>query len=68
METKDVRSLEEKRAYYRLLRHLLSERLRASYKEDEGRPLPPRIVDLLEKLETPVVRTSPQLSPPVKMK
>ena len=44
---------EEKRepAYYRLLRHLLSEKLQASYKEDRARPLPPRMVDLLKTLE-----------------
>lgn len=51
MRTKDFRSLEEKRAYYRLLRHLLSEKLRASYMEDQARPLPPRMVDLLKTLE-----------------
>jgi hypothetical protein len=51
MRTKDFRSLDEKRAYYRLLRHLLSEKLQASYKEDQARPLPPRMVDLLKTLE-----------------
>jgi hypothetical protein len=49
--TKDLRSLDEKRAYYRLLRHLLSEKLQASFMEDQARPLPPRIVDLLKTLE-----------------
>jgi hypothetical protein len=38
-------------AYYRLLRHLLSEKLQASYMEDQARPLPPRMVDLLKTLE-----------------
>src|SRR5690242_16338689 len=37
----DVRSSDEKRAYFRLLRHLLSEKLQSSYKEDQARPLPP---------------------------
>ena len=32
----DHRSLQEKRAYYRLLRHLLSEKLERSYKEDQA--------------------------------
>ena len=51
MRTKDPRSSDEKRAYYRLLRHLLSDRLQASYKEDQARPLPPRMVELLKTLE-----------------
>ena len=51
MRTKDFRSLEEKRAYYRLLRHLLSERLQVSYKEDQARPLPSRMADVLKALE-----------------
>jgi len=51
MQTKDFGSMEEKRAYYRLLRHLLSKKLRASYNEDKARPLPPRIADLLTTLE-----------------
>ena len=51
MRTKDFRSLEEKRTYYRLLRHLLSEKLQVSYKEDQARPLPPRMVNLLIRLQ-----------------
>jgi hypothetical protein len=51
MQTKDSQSLEERRAYYRLLRHLLSERLQASYKKDQARPLPSRIVEVLKTLE-----------------
>jgi hypothetical protein len=51
MQKKEFVSLEEKRAYYRLLRHLLSQKLHASYKEDQAQPLPPRIVDLLKTLE-----------------
>jgi len=49
----DFISSEEKRAYFRLLRHLLSENLQASFKEDQARPLPPRMADLLKKLEHP---------------
>jgi hypothetical protein len=50
-QKKDFPSLEEKRAYYRLLRHLLSQKLQASYKEDQTRPLPSRIEGLLKTLE-----------------
>ncbi len=50
-QTKDFLLLDEKRAYYRFLRHLLSEKLQASYMEDQARPLPPRMVDLLKTLE-----------------
>ena len=53
MRTKDFESTREKRAYYRLLRHLLSEKLQAAYKDDEMRPLPPRIADLLDAIEHP---------------
>jgi hypothetical protein len=35
MQTKDVQALEEKRAYYRVLRYLVSNELR----EDQGQPL-----------------------------
>jgi hypothetical protein len=62
METKDLRSLAEKRAYYRLLRRLLSEGLQASYKENQARPLPPRIVDVLKALEDPL--TKPKMAKP----
>ena len=51
MRADDNRALNEKRAYYRLLRHLLSEKLEASYKEDQARPLPPRLTDLLKSIE-----------------
>ena len=47
----DFKSSEEMRAYFRLLRHLLSEKLKASFKEDQARPLPPRMADLLKKLD-----------------
>jgi hypothetical protein len=49
----DFRSSDEKRAYFRLLRHLLGEKLQASFKEDQARPLPPRMADLLKTLEHP---------------
>lgn len=49
----DLNSSDEMRAYFRLLRHLLGEKLQASLKEDQARPLPPRMVDLLKKLEHP---------------
>ena len=48
-----IGSAEEKRAYFRLLRHLLSEKLQGSYKEDQARPLPPRIADLLKTVDQP---------------
>ena len=47
----DLSSSDEKRTYFRLLRHLLGEKLQASFKEDQARPLPPRMADLLKKLE-----------------
>lgn len=46
-----IGSTREKRAYFRLLRHLLSERLQASYNSGETRPLPSRMVELLKALE-----------------
>jgi len=53
MRTKDFQSSDEKRAYYRLLRYLVGKELQASYKEDQARPLPPRMADLLKTLEHP---------------
>ncbi len=50
MQTKDLQSLEEKRAYYRVLRYLRKE-LQASYREVQARPLPSRITDLLKEFE-----------------
>ena len=47
----NFRSRDEKRAYFRLLRHLLSEELQASYESDQARALPPRMVELLEALD-----------------
>ena len=51
MQTIGSRWADEKRAYYRLLRHLLSEEVHASYAEDQTRPLSPRMVNFLETLE-----------------
>jgi hypothetical protein len=50
-QTKDPRSWNEQRAYYRLLRYLLSEGLEMSYKEGQARPLPPRLRELVKKIE-----------------
>jgi predicted RNA-binding Zn ribbon-like protein len=49
MRTKDHQASEEKRAYYRLLRYLVSNELQASYREDQARPL--QLTDLLKELE-----------------
>ena len=53
VRTKDLRAAKEKRAYYRLLRHLLGNELQVSYKEDQARPLPPQMADLLKTLLYP---------------
>lgn len=47
----DIGSADEKRAYFRLLRYLLSERLQASYNKDQVLPLPSRMTNLLNALE-----------------
>jgi hypothetical protein len=52
----DLKSSHEKRAYLRLLRHLLSDKLRVAFKDDQVRPLPPRMADLLKRLEHPTGR------------
>jgi hypothetical protein len=49
MRTKDLQVSEEKRAYYRLLRYLVSNELQSSDREDQGRPL--QLTDLLKQLE-----------------
>jgi hypothetical protein len=49
MRTKDLQASEEKRAYYRLLRYLVSNVLQASYREDQARPL--QLTDFLKELE-----------------
>jgi hypothetical protein len=45
MRTKDLQASDEKRAYYRLLRYLVSNELEASDREDQARPL--ELTDLL---------------------
>jgi len=49
MRTKDLQVSEEKRAYYRLLRYLVSNELQSSDREDQRRPL--QLTDLLKQLE-----------------
>jgi len=51
MPTLDFRASKERRAYFRLLRYLLSEEVRSSYGEEDARPLSPRMEDLLRNLE-----------------
>jgi len=50
MPSKEFQLREERRAYYRLLRYLLNEEVRSFYTEEQE-PLPPRMSELLEKLE-----------------
>ena len=52
MQTKDLQASEEKRAYFRLLRYLVTNERQASDREDHARPLQPRITDFLKELET----------------
>src|SRR5215813_5896086 len=42
---------QERRAYYRLLRHLLTEEVQRIFKEDEHRPLTAPMSDLVRRLE-----------------
>jgi hypothetical protein len=49
MRTKDIQGSEEKRAYFRLLRYLVSNELQASCREDQAQSLQP--TDLLRELE-----------------
>ncbi len=51
MPTNKVQWSAEKRAYYRLLRHLLSDELKAHYNEDQAQPLSPRMAELIETLK-----------------
>ena len=60
----DIGSTHEKRAYFRLLRHLLSERLQASYNNGEARPLPSRMVELLKALDSPETRVDRRADSP----
>jgi hypothetical protein len=45
------RVLDEKRSYFRLLRYLLSEEVAADYARPQTQPLPPRLADLLKRIE-----------------
>jgi hypothetical protein len=49
MQTKDVQTSEEQRAYYRLLRYLVSNGLQTSCSEDQARPS--QHTDFLKELE-----------------
>jgi predicted RNA-binding Zn ribbon-like protein len=49
MRTKDHQASEEKRAYFRLLRYLVSNELQGSCSEDQARPL--QLTDFLKELE-----------------
>ena len=51
MQTKDLEASEEKRAYFRLLRYLVTNELQAYYREEQARPLQPRMTDFLKELE-----------------
>lgn len=42
---------EETKAYYRLLRHLLTEEVQASFKKEEQPPLPSRMSELVQRLK-----------------
>jgi hypothetical protein len=51
MQTKDLQASEEKRAYFRLLRYLVTDELQAYYRREQRRPLQPRMTDFLKELE-----------------
>ncbi len=51
MQTQSSRWSQERRAYYRLLRHLLSEEVRSAYADERPAALPDRLGTLLESLE-----------------
>jgi hypothetical protein len=51
MQTKDLQASEEKRAYFRLLRYLVTNDFQASDREEQARPLQPRITDFLKQFE-----------------
>jgi hypothetical protein len=51
MQTKDLQESREKRSYFRLLRYLVTNELQAYYREEQARPLQPRITDFLKDLE-----------------
>jgi len=49
MQTKGLQASEEKRAYFRLLRYLVTDELQAYYREEQARPLQPRFTDFLKE-------------------
>jgi hypothetical protein len=51
MPMSNFQSTDEKRAYYRLLRHLLSEEVVEAYEHEPAEPAPARMMDLLKTLE-----------------
>ena len=51
MQTKDLQASEEKRAYFRLLRYLVTDELQAYYREEQARPLQPRLTEFLKEFE-----------------
>ena len=50
MRARELRQNQETKAYYRLLRHLLTEEVKGSFKE-EPEELTPRISELMRKLD-----------------
>ena len=51
MRRYELHGAEETRAYYRLLRHLLTEEVQASFKKEEQQPLPSRMSELVQQIE-----------------
>ena len=51
MQTKYLQASEEKRAYFRLLRYLVTDDFEASHRGEQARPLQPRITDFLKEFE-----------------
>lgn len=50
MHSAELRQNKERKAYYRLLRHLLSEEVEAAFNEQHEPPTP-RIAELIQKLD-----------------
>ena len=51
MQSRDAQLLAEKRAYYRLLRRLLTEEVESAYKEAPPTALPANLSSLMNELE-----------------
>lgn len=60
MSVKARDMLEERRAYWRLLRHLLSNEVERSYKKDRPEVLPPRMAELVEQLDNHEAKGPPK--------